>query len=202
MDFLAIVQAILRGIALSSAILITVIYIAAQLFQRIPTAALGLKLYDYIVLGLVALLASLGLNSYWGFLAFIPLLLWKLLAKTLFDRKRIRGKGRWLEVRWCKFPPKGFSNVSREAIEQLNRELARLPKDTHFVIPRPVGLWVVRYLLKRSKKQTQGGIPQLRGREQESFQKLEEMANSIVGLEKEKTKTINLPFGVLHISRL
>jgi hypothetical protein len=85
----------------------------------------------------------------------------------------------------------------------MTRELNRLPKDTHFLIPRPIALWAIRYLLKKTKKDaSKANIPQFKGREKETFGKLEEMANGVVELEVAKSKTIHLPFGVLNISRL
>ncbi len=207
MEFLSIAQHVLRGLSLTIALIVFVLYALAQLFQRMPQKSFSLQTYDYLIWGTVLLLSALGFNSYWGALALLPIVLWKLSAGWLFTPSRIRGKGRWLELKWSKFPPRGFQQLPREALEQMNRELTRLPKDTHFLIPRPIALWAIRYLMKKTKKDatstaTKNLPPQLRGREKETLGELDKMANSIVNLEVAKSKTINLPFGVLNISRL
>ncbi len=203
MDFLAIVQGVLRGLSITLALVVFILYIVAQVFQRMPQNKIAFQTYDYLVYGSVLLLTALGFNSYWGATAFIPLLLWKWLARFWFTPGRVRGKGRWLELRWSKFPPRGFQQLPRDTIEQMTREISRLPKDTHFLIPRPIALWAIRYLLKKTKKDaSKANMPQLKGRERETFGKLEEMADSVVKLEVTKSKTIHLPFGVLNISRL
>lgn len=203
MEFLSIAQYVMRGLSITIAVLVFVLYSLAQLFQRLPQNKFSLQMYDYIVYGSVLILMALGLNSYWGALAFAPLLVWKFSARYFFNPGRVRGKGYWLELRWNKFPPRGFQQLPRNVLEQMNSELSRLPKDTHFIIPRKVALWAVRYFLNKTKKDAaKSNIPQLKGREKESLGKLEEMANTVVNLEVAKTKTINLPFGVLHVSRL
>jgi hypothetical protein len=203
MDFLTLIQQILRVLSVTLAVIVGILYILAQLFQRMPQKGFRLQTYDYIVYGSVLLLTALGFNSYWGALAFLPLLFWKFAARFVFTPSKIRGKGRWLELRWSKLSPRGFQQLPRDMVEQMNRELSRIPKDTHFLLPRPVALWAIRYLLKKTQKDAaKHSIPQLKGREKETFGKLEEMANGVINLEVAKSKTINLPFGVLHVSRL
>ncbi len=203
MDFFAVLQIILRSLSITAGALIVILYLLAQMFQTQPRGKFSLKMYDWIALASCMLLLALGFNSYWGALAFLPLLAWKFAARALFATSRLKGKGAWMELRWNKFPPKGFQHLPRETRAQLEQEVARLPKDTHFVIPRFFALIAVRYLMKKTKADAaKANMPQLKGREKETIGKLEEMAKSVTTLEPAKTKTFNLPFGVLHISRL
>lgn len=203
MDFFSILQTVLRSLSITLAVVAGLLYLLAQMFQPQPSGKFSLKTYDWIVLLSVGLLMALGLNSYWGAALILPLLLWKAAARFVFAVPRVKGKGSWIELRWNKFPPKGFQHLPAATRAQLASEVARLPKDTRFIIPRFFALLAVKFLMKKARSDaSKANIPQLKGKEKETIGKLEEMAASVTSLAPASSKTFNLPFGVLHISRL
>lgn len=180
------------------ATLMALIFLAFQLWQRIPTEGVKFKAQDLVSMGVVALLFALATNSYWGLLAFAPMLLTKVASQFFIQKNKVRGSGRWIEVQWTKMTPRGF-----QIPEQLKSELKRLPGDQHILLPRRVGLWAVKYFLKSVRKNaSKGPIPMKAGQQDQAFEMVERLGSNIIRLDKGKTEQVALPFGVLKVTRL
>lgn len=188
---------VVRSFLIAFGALLASVYIVMQLWQKVPTAGFQLKPYDTVTYGLVGFLFGVGLNSYWGLLAFVPLLLAKLLNAKLLQKNRLRGSGRWMEIQWMKMTPKGFQLPA-----QMAQELQRLPGDTHFIVPRFVSLWAVKFFVKSVRKNADKVPANMRGQEAQAFEMLERMAVNIGRLDAGKTEQLSLPFGLLKITRL
>lgn len=202
MDIWTFLTITMRVLLVAFAVLLAAIYIAFQLFQRIPRSNLQFAIWEYVVLALVAFFVGLGTNSYWGLLAFVPLVLWRILASQLFQPQRVKGSGSWLEVEWQKLMPRGLHGAHRAALEQSMNELRRIPNNAHFMIPRFAGLWVIRYMVKRTERDMKKGLPpQLRGREQEAIGWFQQIATKIEALQTSQQERFTFPFGILRIER-
>lgn len=188
---------VVRILLLTLGSLLGVIYLLMQFWQKVPATKLKFKPYDYVTFALVAFLFGIGANNYWGLAAFVPLVLWKLVAGQFIQKSRLTGSGRWMEVQWMKLLPKGF-NIPRE----MASELQKIPGDTHFIVPRFVSLWAVRYFVKAMRKNS-GRMPtNMKGQEAQAFHLVESMAGNISKLGAGKTESVSLPFGILKITRL
>jgi hypothetical protein len=195
MEIFVLVIKVLLGVL---ACLMALIFLAFQLWQRIPTQGVQFKAQDLISMGAVALLFSLATNSYWGALAFLPMLLAKILSQILIQKNKVRGSGRWIEVQWTKMTPRGF-----QIPQQLQGELQRLPGDQHILLPRQIGVWAVKYFMKSVRKNSsKGPVAMKAGQQQQAFEMVERLGNNILRLEKGKTEQVSLPFGVLKVTRL
>ncbi len=86
--------------------------------------------------------------------------------------------------------------------EQVSREVQRLPGDTHLLLPRFVGVWAIKFMLKRAHKEKSKLAHGLQGREGEAMTMVDNMANTIIKLLPGKTERLSLAFGVLRITRL
>lgn len=146
--FFTILRFALSGLG----ILISVIYTLSQCWKKIPTPKINFALLDGVVYVVVSLICGLGFNSSWGLLAFLPLVAIKYLCHWLIQKKRVRGSGRWVEVEW-----KLYANLEQQAFKNnpaMYKEISRIPKQTHILIPRfayLVGLKVLEKQLTKNK---------------------------------------------------
>lgn len=195
MEIFVLVLKVILGVLAS---LMALVFLAFQLWQRIPTEGIKFKTQDLISMGVVALLFALATNSYWGAIAFVPMLVAKFASQLFIQKNKVRGSGRWMEVQWTKMTPKGF-----QIPQQLKGELQKLPGDQHILLPRQVGIWAVKYFLKSVKKNaSKGPVAMKPGQQQQAFEMVERLGNSILRLEKGKSEQVSLPFGVLKVTRL
>jgi hypothetical protein len=195
MEIVALIFKSLLGVV---AVLIAILFLAFQLWQRIPSQGIKFKAQDLVGMGIVATLLSLATNSYWGLTAVAPMLFAKILSQFLIQKNKVRGSGRWMEVQWTKMTPRGFQIPT-----QLQAELQRLPGDQHILLPRRVSLWAVKYFLKSIRKNaSKAPVPMRANQQAQAFDMVEKMGNNIMKLEKGKTEQVSLPFGVLKVTRL
>ena len=195
MEIVALIFKSLLGVV---AVLIAILFLAFQLWQRIPSQGIKFKAQDLVGMGIVATLLSLATNSYWGLTAVAPMLFAKILSQFLIQKNKVRGSGRWMEVQWTKMTPRGFQIPT-----QLQAELQRLPGDQHILLPRRVSLWAVKYFLKSIRKNaSKAPVPMRANQQAQAFDMVEKRGNNIMKLEKGKTEQVSLPFGVLKVTRL
>lgn len=188
---------IVRILMMIAASVIAVTYLIAQMWQRVPQMPLGFKFYDYIVYGIVGFAFGLGLNNHWALLSFAPLLLAKIVSHFSISKNRVIGSGRWMEIQWQRFTPRGFK-MPQEAMQQIGR----LPSDAHFVIPRFVSLIAVKMFMKTVRKNMGKAPTTMRGQETQAMDMVEGIARNILRLDKGRTEKLSLPFGELKVTRL
>ncbi len=188
---------LLRTLLLTIAGLMSIIYLALQLWQPIPARGISLKGRDYFFLTVVAFLFGFGLNNEFALLAFVPLLTAKLASGYFVQKNKVHGKGRWMEVEWRKFTPKGFQMPS-----QMKNEIGRLPGDVHFLLPRFASLWAVRLFVRSVRKNASKVPQQYKSQQGDAFELIDRTARNISKLDKGKTEQMSLPFGLLKITRL
>ena len=194
MDIFYMVMRVLLVVIASS---IAIIYAVLQLWQRIPSLAMQFKSSDFIIYSVVGFLFGVGTNTYWGLGAFVPLILIKFLSHKLIAKNKVRGSGRWMEVEWRKFTPRGFQ-LPKEALDQIQK----IPGNTHVLVPRFVSLFAVKYLISMIRKNA-GKVPaHMRGQEDQAFSMIERMGANVRSLGTGKTEKMSLPFGELKITRL
>lgn len=187
-----------RSFLMVIATLLLGLYLLGNMWQKVPSERIKFKTLDYVLYGVVASLFAFGLNSYWGLLAFLPMLVAKVALHAFIEKKRLRGKGSWMEVHWQKMTPRGFQ-IPREAMSQIQR----LPGDQHFILPRFVGLWAISYFQTTFRKNTAKMPVAMRaGHEADALAAIEKMIANVKRLDTGRTENINLPFGVLKITRL
>lgn len=192
--FLLVVKILLATVAT----LMGIVFLVFQLWQRIPAAGIKFKAQDYISFGAVSLLFALAMNSYWGLLACLPMVVAKLASQFFIQKNKVRGSGRWMEVQWTKMTPRGF-----QIPPQLKSELQRLPGDQHILVPRRIGVWAVKYFMKSLRKNaSKAPVPMKAGQQQQAFDMVEKLGGSIIRLEQGKSEQLSLPFGVLKVTRL
>ncbi len=181
--------------------LIALIYLLFQLFQKLPSNKLKLSTADYVVFISTALIFGFGTNTYYGLLAFAPLLLVKILCKFTLQPNKLKGSGRWIEIDWRKLTPRGFDkNVPKAVMDEMNK----MPKDNHFVIPRFYMLIFIKFISKRMGKEANkgpaGGISQ--NQQQMAMGQFTSLIDGIVNLPQGKVEKKDFPFGVLKVTRL
>lgn len=187
-----------RSFLMVIATLLLGLYLLGNMWQKVPSERIKFKTLDYVLYGVVASLFAFGLNSYWGLLASLPMLVAKVALHAFIEKKRLRGKGSWMEVHWQKMTPRGFQ-IPREAMSQIQR----LPGDQHFILPRFVGLWAISYFQTTFRKNTAKMPVAMRaGHEADALAAIEKMIANVKRLDTGRTENINLPFGVLKITRL
>ena len=191
---------VFRILFLVAGSLTAIAYLLFLLFQKLPKASISLSTADYIVFTAVALIFGFGTNTYYGLAAFAPLLLAKLLAAVVIKPQTLKGSGRWVEVDWRKLTPRGFDrNVPRAVVEEMNK----MPKDTHFVIPRFYMLIAIKFISKRMGKEM-GKVPAgvSQNQQQLAVGQFTSLIDGIVKLPQGKTEKKDFPFGVLRVTRL
>jgi len=187
-----------RSFFMVVATLLLVLYVLGNMWQKVPSERLKLKTLDFVLYAVVASLFAFGLNSYWGLLAAVPMLATKLALHALLEKKRLRGKGRWMEVHWQKMTPRGFQ-MPKEAMAQIQK----LPGDQHFILPRFAGVWAINYFIGAFRKNTaKMPMAMKAGHEADALASIEKMVTNVKRLESGRTENINLPFGVLKVTRL
>jgi hypothetical protein len=181
--------------------LMALIYILLQLFQKLPQNKIKLSTIDYIVVIVTTLVFGFGTNSYYGLLAFLPLLAIKFLCQFLLKPHKLKGSGRWVEVDWRKLTPRGFDrNVPKAILDEMNK----MPKDNHFVVPRFYLLIFIKFLSKRMGKEMGGKKPAgvSQNQQQMAMGQFTAIIDSVVKLAPGKTEKKDFPFGVLKVTRL
>ncbi len=188
---------IVRGLLLTVGLLMGLVYLALQLWQPIPSRGISLKGRDYFFLTVVAFLFGFGLQHEWGLLAFVPLLLARLASAHFVQKNKVHGKGRWMEIEWRKFTPRGFQMPA-----QMKQEIGRLPGDVHFLLPRFASLIALK-LFVRSLRRNASKVPQQYHAQQgDAFALIDRTARNISQLDLGKSEQMSLPFGILKITRL
>ena len=180
--------------------LMSLIYILFQFFQKLSANKYQISTVDIVVLIVASLVFGFGTNSYFGLLAFIPLLLIKYTCQFSLRPTKLKGSGRWVEVNWRKLTPRGFDrNVPKNVIDEMNR----MPQDNHFVIPRLYMLIFIKFINKKMNKEmgkVPAGISQ--GQQQMAMGQFTSLIDGVVKLEPGKTEKKDFPFGVLKVTRL
>ncbi len=175
-------------------------YLLFMLFQKLPKNSFSISTVDYIVFCAVALIFGFGTNNYYGLLAFLPLLLIKVMCYFLLKPKILSGSGRWVEVNWKKLTPRGFDrNVPRQVMD----EMSKMPKDTHFLIPRLYMLIAVKFInrkMSKDMKKLPAGFSA--SQQQMAVGQFTTLIDNIVNLPKGRTEKKDFPFGVLRVTRL
>lgn len=201
MDFMEILVVSLRSFLVVLASLMAVIYTAVQFFQRIPRASAQLATWEWVVLGVVTFLVGLGLNSYWGLLAFAPLILWRFIASYYFRPEKLGKAGRWFEIEWHKLTPKGLPAHQRAIAQESLDQLARIPKHSHFLIPRFAALWLVGYIMKRTEKDMKKLPEHLKGQQAQATSFFQEITKGIKELPPTEEHKWDVRVGVLRVKR-
>ena len=187
----------LRSFLMVVGTLLVLLYVVGNLWKKLPAEPLRIKTHDWVMWGVVAALFAFGTNSYWGFLALVPMVATKLVLHAWIQRNRVRGSGRWMEVQWTKMTPRGFQ-MPREAMSQIQK----LPGDQHILVPRFASLMAVNFFSKNMRKNANKMPAQLKGQEDMAFGMIDKITTNIKRLESGKTEKIDLPFGMLKITRL
>ncbi|MBX9703069.1 MAG: hypothetical protein K2X39_02840 [Silvanigrellaceae bacterium] len=192
---------ILRILLLTIGVLSILVYILLQLYQKLPKNPLKLMPGDYIVYTIVLLCFGIGTNSYWGLAAFVPLLLLKIVCRTLITPKFLRGSGKWIEVDWKKFTPKGFG---AQIPQQVLQEMRRMPKDNHFIVPRLYMVLLIKVISYRSKKEVMKNKALFSGamQKQDMMGEFNKIIGNFLNLKIGKTEMKHFPFGALKVTRL
>jgi hypothetical protein len=192
---------ILKSLFMTIGLILAIVYILSNFWQKVPQVKFKLKVYDWILYILTALIFGVGFNEYWFLLAFAPLLAWKIFAHFTFQKNKVRGKGRWAEINWLRITPRGY-----DIPKQMANELGKLPGNTHILIPRFALMFLLGQgmkILKKNASQATSKLPaNMKGKEHEAFDLLNKTENNIRRLEIGKTEALNLPFGVLKVTRL
>lgn len=188
---------VIRILMMVVASIVGVFYLLSQFWQRVPQMPFKLKPHDYVVYAVVAFAFGLGLDNYWGLVAFLPLILVKFAMHFLISKNRVAGGGRWMEVQWQRFTPRGF-NMPRDAMQQIGK----LPSDAHFLLPRFVSLLAVKMFMKTVRKNMGKAPVPMRGQETQAMDMVESIARNITRLDSGKTEKLSLPFGELKVTRL
>ena len=190
---------IMRFLCLFLAVLGAFIYLAMLLLKKLPAESFRLKTTDFFVYTVISFCVGLGLNSYWGLLAFLPLLLLKIWFHQFTSKEKVRGSGRWMEVEWKRFTPRGFQ-FPQEAMDQLGK----LPGNKHFMVPRILSLWALNYFLKslHGQKAKSGPVPMKPQQQQQALDLIESKVRGIRELGVASTERLSLPFGELKVTRL
>lgn len=194
---MAIVALIFKILLVTLGSVLGIVYLLAQMWQKVPSAGLKFRTYDYVMYGLIGFCFGVGLDRPEGLLAFVPLLLTKVFASLLIAKNRVAGKGRWVEVKWQKFTPRGFKLPS-----DVNSQLSRLPGDTHFIVPRFVSVLAVKVIMRSMKKNASKVPVQYKAQQDQAFGMIEQTARNIMRLDKGLSEKLSLPFGELKITRL
>ncbi|BBH54008.1 hypothetical protein JCM31447_24650 [Fluviispira sanaruensis] len=195
---------IFRILFIVIASLTSIIYILLQLYQKLPKVKLNFVLADYIVYSIVSVIFGFGTDSYYGLLAFIPLLLAKIAAKSWIVPNRISGSGLWIELDWKKLTPKGFDrNVSKQILDEINKMLSSTPNDTHFIIPRIYARIAIAFMMRKMKKDNKKMPAGLTAQQKDmGMNQFTTLAQSILSLEVGKSEKKDLHIGILRITRL
>jgi hypothetical protein len=192
---------ILRAFFMTLGTVLALVYVLSALWQRVPQLKFQLKAYDWVMYIVMAGVFGIGLNQYWGLLAFLPLLLWKLFTHFQFQKNKVRGSGRWMEVQWSRQTPKGF-----DIPKNMQSEIQRLPGSAHILLPRFAFLFALTQgmkVLKKNASKSLQTLPQnMRGRETDAFDLLNKTENNMRRLENGKMESLSLPFGILKVTRL
>jgi len=180
--------------------LVALIYILFQLFQKLSQNKFKLSTIDYVVIIVAALVFGFGTNSYYGLLAFVPLLVIKFLCQFILQPNKLKGSGRWVEINWRKLTPRGFDkNVPKSVIDEMNK----MPKDNHFVIPRLYMLIFIKFISKRmGKEMGKAPVGVSQNQQQMAMGQFSSIIDSVVKLPPGKTEKKDFPFGVLKVTRL
>jgi hypothetical protein len=187
----------LRSFLMLIGTLVGVLYVLGNMWKKLPELPLKFRMHDWVMYCVVAALFAFGTNSYWGLLAFAPLILAKMAFHFWIRKNRMRGSGRWMEIHWVKMTPRGFQ-MPREALGQIQK----LPGDQHIMIPRIASLWAINFFSKNMRKNMDKMPVQMRGQEDQAFGMIDKITNNIKRLDSGKTEKIDLPFGSLKITRL
>ena len=188
---------LLRVLLLTIGLLMGTVYCALQLWQPVPSRGIALKGRDYFFMTVVAFLFGFGLQNEWGLLAFVPLLLARLASAHFVQKNRVHGKGRWMEVEWRKFTPRGFQMPS-----QMKSEISRLPGDVHFLFPRFASLLAIKLFVRSMRKNASRVPRQYHAQQGDAFELIDRTARNITRLDTGRSEQMNLPFGILKVTRL
>ena len=187
----------LRSFLMVIGTLLILLYVIGNFWKKLPTERLKIKALDWAMWGVVAMLFAFGTNSYWGFAACVPMILARVALHLWIQKNRVRGSGRWMEVQWTKMTPRGFQ-MPKEAMSQIQK----LPGDQHILVPRFASLMAVNFFSKNMRKNVDKVPVQMKGQQDMAFGMVDKITTNIKRLELGKTEKIDLPFGMLKITRL
>jgi hypothetical protein len=188
---------VVRSFMIVFAVILSAFYVGGQLWQKLPPLKLQVKPHDYFIGIAVSLLMALGVQEYWGLFAFVPLMIVKYLSSKFISKSRVLGSGRWMEIKWQKFPLRGF-----QLPQEASKFLGQLPGDTHLLVPRLYSNIALRFLMRSVKKNSNKVPVPYKGQEQAAMEMFEGFATRISKLEGGKTEKLSLPFGELKVTRL
>jgi hypothetical protein len=187
----------LRSLLMVIGTLMVLLYVVGNLWKKLPAEAFKFKTHDWVMFGVVAAMFAFGTNSYWGFLACVPMILVKIVFHTWIQKNRVRGSGRWMEVQWTKMTPRGFQ-MPKDAMSQIQK----LPGDQHIMVPRFASIMAVNFFAKNMRKNVDKMPTQMKGQQDLAFGMVDKITANVKRLESGKTEKIDLPFGMLKITRL
>lgn len=191
---------ILRITLLAFGTLVALFYLLFQMYRKVPAEVFSFSTADIVVYIVIAFIFGFGVNSYYGLAAFLPLLLFKYICLKAIQPNRVRGSGRWMQVEWKKFTPKGFErNVPKTVLAEMNK----MPQSTHFIIPRlymNIFLSIISKRMKKDAAKTPAGVSQ--AQQQMATGQMLGLMNGIAKLPSGGVEKKDFPFGMLRITRL
>lgn len=191
---------ILRITLLVFGTLAALFYLLFQMYRKMPAEPFSLSTADMVVYLIVAFIFGFGINSYYGLAAFLPLLLFKYVCLKCIQPNHLRGSGRWMQVEWKKFTPKGFErNVPKAVLAEMNK----MPQSTHFIIPRfymNIFLSIISKRMKKEASKLPAGVSQ--AQQEMATGQMMGLVNGIAKLGPGQTEKKDFPFGMLRVTRL
>jgi hypothetical protein len=187
-------------------VLATLLYLLFQFYQKVPKEKFKTNTIDIVVLTGVSLIFGFAFDSYYGLLSFVPLLAIKWFCWRQFQPSRVKRRGFWVEVSWKRFPMKGFQGVLPPAALA---ELERMPKSTHFMIPRLFFVVALRFVRKRFAKDAKKAAPAAalpkgysKQQQQAASDEMGQLMENLLTLPQGTTRGRDFPFGSLKVTRL
>lgn len=196
---------ILKIFFISLGVLTTLLYLMLQFYQKVSKEKFKTNAVDIVVLTVVSLIFGFSFDSYYGLLAFVPLLAVKWYCWHQFQPNRLKRRGFWIEVNWKRFPMKGYEGVLPPAALA---ELERMPKSTHFIIPRLLFTLALKFIRKRFTKDAQKTAPAAlpkgfsKHQQQAAAHEMGQLMENLLTLPKGSTQGKDFPFGSLKVTRL
>jgi hypothetical protein len=191
MDIFLVVLRILMLIIGSLAVCL---FVVTQAYRQLPEGKTLFRMSDFIYAAIISFLFAVGSDSYWGLLAGLAVFVIRALCVSLFKTKLLTNNGFWMEVKWLKLEPKGFKMPP-----EMLAEIAKIPGDKHFILPRIVSLWFAKYFMNNMRKKAPktGSDAQ----QMQALQMIEGMVVKVTAMQAGKSERLSLPFGVLQVSR-
>ena len=172
------------------------------MYKNLSVKKIEFKTFDYIVYAVVALLFGLGTGSYYGLLAFVPLVFIKFFVFIFIDPKKVKGSGLFVSVTWKRFMPKGFgANLPKEMMTEFNR----LPNDRYFIVPYiylKIALYFIEYQNKKQAKKSNVTNQFSKSQIDMAQGLFDDLIKNLKKIQKGQTEKKSLPFGILTVERM